>query len=40
MELKRFEIIRGWAKIGGIAAIIAALGGLVAAWPVVKGRFN
>lgn len=40
IELKRFKIIRRWTIIAGIAGIFAAIAGLIAAWPVIKGWFN
>jgi hypothetical protein len=33
----RFRTLRLWAIIGGVAAVVAALAGSIAAWPVVKG---
>jgi hypothetical protein len=36
IERKRFETVRRWAVIGGVAAVVAAFAGLIAAWPVVK----
>lgn len=36
VERERFETVRRWAVIGGVAAVVAAIAGLIAAWPVVK----
>jgi hypothetical protein len=36
IESKRFQTIRRWSIIGGVAAVVAAIAGLIAAWPVIK----
>ncbi len=36
VERERFETVRRWAVIGGVGAVVAAIAGLIAAWPVVK----
>ena len=36
LERERFETVRRWAIIGGVAAVIAAITGLISAWPIVK----
>ena len=36
IDRKRFQIISRWAIIGGVAAVVAAIAGLIAAWPVIK----
>jgi hypothetical protein len=36
IERKRFQIIRLWSIIGGVAAVVAAITGLITAWPVIK----
>jgi hypothetical protein len=36
IELERFKVIRLWAIIAGVAGSIAAIAGLIAAWPVIK----
>jgi len=36
IELSRFRIIRRWAIVAGVAAIVAAVGGVIAAWPVIR----
>ena len=37
IERERFETVRRWAMIAGVAGIVAAIVGLIAAWPVIKG---
>ncbi len=36
IDRKRFQIIRRWTIIGGVAAVVVAIAGLIAAWPVIK----
>jgi len=36
VDRKRFQTIRRWAMIGGVAAVVAAIAALIAAWPVIK----
>jgi hypothetical protein len=36
IERERFQKILLWAIIGGVAAIVAAVAGAIAAWPVIK----
>lgn len=35
LERIRFETIRRWAIIGSVVAVVAAIAGLIAAWPVI-----
>lgn len=36
LERQRFQKILLWAVIGGVAAVVAAITGIITAWPVVK----
>jgi hypothetical protein len=36
VEDRRFQIIRRWTIAAAVAGIVAAIGALVAAWPVIK----
>ncbi|MGO8974313.1 MAG: hypothetical protein ACLQNV_12415 [Steroidobacteraceae bacterium] len=36
VDRQRFQTIRRWAIIGGVAAVVAAIAALIAAWPVLK----
>jgi hypothetical protein len=36
IERTRFETVRRWAIIAGVAAVVAAIAALIAAWPVIK----
>ena len=36
IDRKRFQTIRRWAIIAGLAAIVVAITGLIAAWPIIK----
>jgi hypothetical protein len=36
-ERMRFQTVRRWAIIGGVAAVVAAIASLIAAWPIIKG---
>jgi hypothetical protein len=36
IELQRFQTIRRWAIIAGVAGTVAAAAGLIAAWPVIR----
>jgi hypothetical protein len=39
-ERERFQIVRRWTIISGVAAVVAAIAALIAAWPIVKGWFG
>ncbi len=36
IERQRFQTIRTWAMIAGIAGVLAAVAAWIAAWPVIK----
>ena len=36
VDRERFQTIRRWAIIGGVAAVVAAIASLIAAWPVIN----
>ena len=36
IDRKRFQTIRRWAIIAGLAAIVTAITGLITAWPIIK----
>jgi hypothetical protein len=36
LEISRFRVIRRWAIVAGVAGIVAAIGGVIGAWPVVR----
>jgi hypothetical protein len=36
IERRRFRILRRWAVTAGVAGIVAAVAGLIAAWPVIR----
>jgi hypothetical protein len=40
IDRDRFRTIRRWSIIGGVAAVIAAITGLIAAWPIIKSWFG
>jgi hypothetical protein len=40
IDQKRFQIVRCWSIIGGVAAVVAAIAGLIAAWPVTQSWFK
>jgi hypothetical protein len=37
VETRRFNTIRFWTIVAAVAGIIAAIGSIIAAWPVLKG---
>ena len=36
VDRERFQTPWRWALIGGVAAVVAAIASLIAAWPVIK----
>jgi hypothetical protein len=37
VETQRYKTIRFWTIVAAVAGIIAAVGSIIAAWPVLKG---
>lgn len=36
IELKQFRKVLSWAIVAGVASVVAAIAGLIGAWPIVK----
>ncbi|WP_298106490.1 hypothetical protein [Bradyrhizobium sp.] len=36
IELNRFRKVLTWAIVAGVASVVAAIAGLIGAWPVVR----